>query len=105
MDPEAYLVLAPACRAEEQCAGCEDSACCFCPSRNGAAARVHLARGETTCMFCSEAQMQKVHEGRSHGLAAALERFRAASPGVYLAALSRVRYFLGAEAAKAYAEL
>ena len=64
-----------------------------------------LARGETTCMFCSEAQMQKVHEGRSHGLAAALERFRAASPGVYLAALSRVRYFLGAEAAKAYAEL
>ena len=99
------LVLAPACRPEEKCTGYEDWACCFCPSRSGAAARVHPTRGESKCMFCCGVQMQNMHEaGWSNGLTAALERFCAASPGVYFAALDRVRHFLGQEAAKAYAE-
>ena len=79
------------------------SARCFCPSRNGAAARAQLTRGETKCLFCSGEQMQKMNEaGRSNGITAALERFCAASPSVYFAALDRVRRFLGQEAAKEY---
>ena len=102
VEREAYLVLSPACRPVEECTG-RRTRRCFCPSRNGAAARVQLTRGETKCLFCSGEQTQKMNEtGRSNGITAALERFCAASPGVYFAALDRVRRFLGQEAAKEY---